>query len=73
MGTNIVDTAARSIGHNLRRQGGIATRLAGRAVNLVTHPNELGNAVGNVADDSGMLKQREDFRFAVEAFSIGFF
>jgi diacylglycerol O-acyltransferase / wax synthase len=51
MGTNIVDTAARSIGHNLRRQGGIATRLAGRAVNLVTHPNELGNAVGNVVGD----------------------
>ncbi|HVV37723.1 MAG TPA: wax ester/triacylglycerol synthase domain-containing protein [Acidimicrobiales bacterium] len=51
MGTNIVDTAARSVGHTLRRQGGIVSRVAGSAVNLVTHPAELGSAVGNVVGE----------------------
>jgi WS/DGAT/MGAT family acyltransferase len=51
MGTNILDTAARSVGHTLRRQGGILSRAAGSAVNLVTHPSELGNAVGNVVGE----------------------
>ena len=51
MGTNIVDTAARTVRHNLRRQGGIFSRLAGQAVNLVTHPTELGSAVGNVVGE----------------------
>jgi WS/DGAT/MGAT family acyltransferase len=51
MGTNIVDTAARSIGHTLRRQGGILSRAATNAVGVVTNPSKLGDAIGNVVGE----------------------
>jgi diacylglycerol O-acyltransferase len=42
---SIVDTAARTLTHNLRRQTGIVLRAAGGITDLATHPTHLTQAV----------------------------
>ena len=47
MSDSIVDTATRTLQHNLRRQGGIVTRAVGNAAGAVTTPV---NAITGIAD-----------------------
>jgi hypothetical protein len=48
MGASIVDTATRTLRHNLRRQGGIFTRTATGVADVVTHPTQVGGLFGEV-------------------------
>jgi diacylglycerol O-acyltransferase / wax synthase len=51
MSDSIVDTATRTLRHNLRRQGGMLTRAAGTAADIVTHPTKLADAVGGLVTE----------------------
>jgi WS/DGAT/MGAT family acyltransferase len=51
MGASIVDTATRTLRHNLRRQGGIFTRTATGVADAVTHPTKIGDAVGGLVGE----------------------
>jgi diacylglycerol O-acyltransferase / wax synthase len=48
MSDSILDTATRTIAHNLRRQRGIAVRVAGEMAGALTHPGRLVAAVDQV-------------------------
>ncbi len=52
MSASILDTATRTVRHNLRRQGGIISRAAGSVADVVTHPNKLGDAVGGLVGEA---------------------
>ena len=45
---SILDTATRTLAHNLRRQAGILRRAAGAATDLAVHPTHLPRAAGDV-------------------------
>lgn len=51
MSDSIVDTATRSFTHQVRRQTGIASRLATSAFGLVTSPAKLGEAVSGAVEE----------------------
>ncbi|MHB1854390.1 MAG: wax ester/triacylglycerol synthase domain-containing protein [Acidimicrobiales bacterium] len=47
MSDSILDTATRTLGHNLRRQGGMVTRLAGEVGGLLGNPGRIPGGVGS--------------------------
>ncbi|HET6873945.1 MAG TPA: wax ester/triacylglycerol synthase domain-containing protein, partial [Acidimicrobiales bacterium] len=49
IGTSILDTASRTLSHNLRRGGGILTRTVGDVARAITHPAELPATVAGAA------------------------
>ena len=50
MGDSIIDTAARTLAHNLRRQGGIVTRAAGSMAGLLANPARISAGVSTAVD-----------------------
>src|SRR5437879_13909283 len=50
MSDSILDTATRTLGHNLRRQGGILTRAVGVVAGLLTDPAKLASGVTSAVD-----------------------
>lgn len=49
IGASMLDTATRTLAHNLRRGGGILSRTVGDATRVITHPVELPGAVAGAA------------------------
>jgi len=47
MSDSILDTATRTLGHNLRRQAGMVSRLAGEVGGLLGEPSRIQSGVGN--------------------------
>ena len=68
MGYSILDTATRTLGHNLRRQGGVITRLAGSLGGLITDPSRIPAGVGNVV---GQVRSTLDTAAGTVAASAG--
>jgi len=50
MSDSILDTATRTLGHNLRRQGGILTRAVGGVAGFLTDPAKLSSGVTSAVD-----------------------
>jgi diacylglycerol O-acyltransferase len=57
MSDSILDTAQRTISHNLRRQGGIVNRFVGEVTGAVSDPSKLIGAVGGAV---GSLRSTVD-------------
>ncbi|HUR78125.1 MAG TPA: wax ester/triacylglycerol synthase domain-containing protein [Acidimicrobiales bacterium] len=51
MSDSILDTATRTVRHNLRRQGGIVSRAAANVASVVTHPAKISDAVGGLVGE----------------------
>lgn len=50
MGDSILETARRTVGHNLHRQGGILRRAVGGAIEYAGDPRKAASAVGGVVE-----------------------